>query len=69
MLCSSSLMLRLTGDRLDLLAEDDADADAGADRTKAGADAEGDRLAGGFDPFVRDRGEWGTGPFEVALLF
>src|SRR6476469_4237891 len=52
--------LGLAGDRLDLLAEDDADADTGADRTKAGSIAEGDRLAVGFDPFVRDRGgNWG----------
>ena len=38
--------LRLAGDRLDHLAEDVADADAGADRAEAGADAERDRLAG-----------------------
>ena len=38
--------LRLAGDRLDHLAEDDADADAGADRAEAAADAEADRLAG-----------------------
>ena len=40
------LHLGLAGDGLDLLAEDDADADAGADRAEAGADTEGDRLAG-----------------------
>jgi hypothetical protein len=40
------LHLGLAGDRLDLLAEDEADADAGADRAEPGADAEGDRLAG-----------------------
>ena len=37
--------LGLAGDRLDHLAEDDADADAGADGAEAAADAEGDRLA------------------------
>src|SRR5829696_8161061 len=36
--------LRLAGDRLDHLAEDVADADAGADGAEAGADAEGDAL-------------------------
>src|ERR671911_372875 len=36
--------LGLTGDRLDHLAEDVADADAGADRAQAGAHAQGDRL-------------------------
>src|ERR671917_347892 len=36
--------LRLTGHRLDDLAEDVADADAGADGAEAGSDAEGDRL-------------------------
>jgi hypothetical protein len=52
--------LRLAGDRLDLLAEDEADADAGADRAEARADTEGDRLAGRLDPFVGDRGvNWG----------
>ena len=40
------LHLGLAGDRLDLLAEDDPDADAGADRAEPGADAERDRLAG-----------------------
>src|SRR5215218_854787 len=40
------LHLGLAGDRLDLLAEDDADADAGADRAKARAYGEGDCLAG-----------------------
>src|SRR4051794_10390022 len=38
--------LRLTGDRLDHLAEDVADADAGARGTQAAADAECDGLAG-----------------------
>ena len=38
--------LGLAGDRLDHLAEDVADADAGADGAEAGADAERDRLAG-----------------------
>ena len=38
--------LRLAGDGLDDLAEDDADADAGAHGAEAAADAEGDRLAG-----------------------
>src|SRR3954453_8838150 len=37
--------LRLAGDRLDHLAEDDADAHAGADGTEAATHAEGDRLA------------------------
>src|SRR5438128_476385 len=36
--------LRLTRDRLDLLAEDDSDADAGSDRAESGTDAERDRL-------------------------
>ena len=40
------LHLRLAGDRLDLLAEDEPDADAGSDRAEPGADAERDRLAG-----------------------
>src|SRR5215207_7389978 len=44
--------LRLAGDRLDLLTEDEADADTGADRAEPSADAEGDRLTGGFDCFV-----------------
>ena len=44
--------LGLAGDRLDLLAEDEADADAGADRAEAGADAEGDRFAAVFDAFA-----------------
>src|SRR5688500_13597629 len=38
--------LRLAGHRLDDLAEDDADADAGADGTEAAADSESDGLAG-----------------------
>src|SRR3954447_20974106 len=38
--------LRLAGDGLDHLAEDDADADAGADRAEAAAYTESDRLAG-----------------------
>jgi hypothetical protein len=38
--------LGLAGNRLDLLAEDEADADAGADRAEAGADTEGNCLAG-----------------------
>ena len=38
--------LGLARDRLDRLAEDDADADAGADGAEASADAEADRLAG-----------------------
>src|SRR3954469_2454436 len=38
--------LRLTGDGLDDLAEDDADADAGAHGAQAAAHAEGDRPAG-----------------------
>jgi hypothetical protein len=46
--------LRLTGDRLDLLTEDEADADAGADRTEARTDAERDCFAGAFDTFVGD---------------
>src|SRR3954447_22746887 len=37
--------LGLPGDRLDDLAEDDADAHTGADGTQAAAHAEGDRLA------------------------
>src|SRR5215213_3362576 len=37
--------LGLARDRLDHLAEDDADADAGAHRAEAAAHAEGDRLA------------------------
>src|SRR5690606_3091051 len=48
--------LRLTGYRLDLLAEDEADADAGADRAEPGADAERDRLAGVGHAFVGDLG-------------
>src|SRR5256885_2441231 len=36
--------LRLAGDRLDHLAEDEADADARTDRAQAGADAERDGL-------------------------
>src|SRR4051794_39854108 len=51
--------LRLASDRLDLLAEDEADADAGADRAKAGTDAQCDRLACGFDAFVPDGGDYG----------
>src|SRR5829696_2846329 len=38
--------LGLARDRLDHLAEDDADADAGAHGTEAAAHAQGDRLAG-----------------------
>src|SRR5690349_10033175 len=38
--------LRLAGDGLDHLAEDDADADAGAHGAETTADAQGDRLAG-----------------------
>src|SRR4051794_28199700 len=38
--------LGLAGDRLDDLAEDDADADTGAHGTETTTDAEGDRLAG-----------------------
>src|SRR4051812_32414946 len=38
--------LRLAGDGLDHLAEDDADADAGADGAEAATNTEGDRLAG-----------------------
>jgi hypothetical protein len=38
--------LGLAGDGLDHLAEDDADADAGADGAETTTDAEGDRLAG-----------------------
>ena len=49
--------LGLAGDRLDLLTEDEADADAGADRAEAGSDAEGDRLAGGFHAFIGDGGD------------
>src|SRR5665811_1263896 len=45
--------LRLAGDRLDRLAEDDADADAGADGTEASTDAQADRLAGLGDFFGR----------------
>ena len=45
--------LGLAGDRLDRLAEDDADADAGADGAEAAADAEADRLAGLGDFFGR----------------
>src|SRR3954470_17787520 len=37
--------LRLAGDGLDDLAEDDADANAGTHGTEAAADAQGDRLA------------------------
>src|SRR5919109_358903 len=42
--------LRLPGDRLDHLAEDDSDADPGADRPEPGADAERD----GLQSVVRD---------------
>src|SRR4051794_37456618 len=49
--------LGLAGDRLNLLAEDEADADTGADRAEPGADAEGDRFARAFDTFVGDLGE------------
>ncbi len=38
--------LGLTGNRFDGLAEDQADADAGADGAEASADAEADRLSG-----------------------
>src|SRR3954451_8185456 len=41
--------LRLAGHRLDDLAEDEADADARADRPEARADAERDRLHAGLD--------------------
>src|SRR5581483_4346616 len=40
------LHLRLPGDRLDLLAEDEPDADPGSDRAEPGPDAQRDRLAG-----------------------
>src|SRR5689334_11511233 len=46
--------LRLAGDRLDLLAEDETDADTGADRTETRTDTEGNRFAGAFDAFVGD---------------
>jgi hypothetical protein len=49
------LHLGLAGDRLDLLTEDEADADAGADRAQPGANAECDRLAGIGDAGVSDR--------------
>src|SRR6476661_8676723 len=49
--------LRLAGDRLDLLTEDEADADAGADRAEARTDTQGDCLAGSFHAFVRDGGD------------
>src|SRR5215211_9142200 len=48
------LHLRLAGDGLDLLAEDEADADARSDRAESRPHAERDRLAG-----VRHRGEVG----------
>src|ERR1700722_8213200 len=41
--------LRLAGGGLDRLAEDDADADAGADRAESAADTQADRLSGGCD--------------------
>src|SRR5262245_10585813 len=56
------LHLRLAGDRLDFLAEDEADPDAGADRAEPGADAERDRLAGVGHASVGDAargdGQW-----------
>ena len=55
------LHLGLAGDRLDLLAEDEADADAGADRAEPGADAERDRLAGVGDAGVGRRSASGEG--------
>src|SRR5690242_18389182 len=48
------LHLRLPGDRLDLLAEDEPDPDPGSDRAEPGSDAQRDRLAG-----VLHRGEVG----------
>src|SRR5215207_6996933 len=48
------LHLRLAGDGLDLLAEDDADADACPDRAETRTHAERNRLAGVGDPGVRD---------------
>src|SRR4051794_6280486 len=58
------LHLRLAGDRLDLLTEDEADPDAGSDRAEPGTDAQRDRLAGIGDAGVgdparrlRDRGQ------------
>src|SRR3954453_13783267 len=48
------LHLGLAGDGLDLLAEDDADADACPDGPETRTDAEGDGLAGVCDPGVRD---------------
>ena len=47
--------LRLARDRLDRLAEDDADADAGADGAETTADTQADRLAGLGDFFGRRR--------------
>src|SRR3954451_10777794 len=58
------LHLRLAGDRLDLLTEDEADPDAGSDRAEPCTDAKGDCLAGICDAGVgdparrlRDRGQ------------
>src|ERR1700760_4215664 len=47
--------LRLTRDRFDRLAEDDADADAGADCAESSTNTESDRLAGLGDFFGRCR--------------
>src|SRR5215208_374527 len=58
--------LRLAGDRLDHLSEDEADADAGADRAQARADAERD----GLETVVRDLcdGECDVEHLRVILL-
>src|SRR3712207_9560976 len=49
--------LGLARHRLDHLAEDVADADAGADRAEAGADAERDRLEAVADLSLGERGK------------
>src|SRR4029450_245553 len=48
------LHLGLAGDGLDLLAEDEADADSGSDRAEAGTNAQRNGLAGIGDSGVRD---------------
>ena len=58
------LHLGLAGHGLDLLAEDEADADAGPDRPETGPDAQRDRLAGVLDR--REVGGLGQGNQEVS---
>src|SRR5829696_10171268 len=62
--------LGLAGHRLDYLAEDDADADAGAHGTKAAAHAERDRLARvrAIVHCGEDRGEDGSKHLKELLL-